>query len=105
MLHLHERNVRTLQGFQCSVSITIVVLTIDLGEEGQCDPYLSFLLCKQHDGYVGGETRDQLTEPPTFQPLSQSRQMLTVPSRFIGSVSLKMFNVDHLIVNGDVYRC
>ena len=64
---------------------------------------LKFLvLCKQHNGDDGGENRDQLTEPPTFQPLSQSRQLLTVPSRFIGSVSLKMLNVDHLIVNGDV---
>ena len=26
-----------------------------------------------------------------------------MPSRFIRSVSLKMLNVDHLIVNGDVY--
>ena len=91
MLHLHEREVRTSQGFQSSANIAIVVLTINVGEEGQCDPDLRFLVyCKQHDGDDGGETSDQLTEPPAFQPLSQSRQLLSVPSRFIsGQLVLK----------------
>ena len=43
MLHLHERDVRTSQGFQSPASIMIVVLTIHFGEERQCDPDLSFL--------------------------------------------------------------
>ena len=49
------------------------------------------------DGDDGGETRDQITYPPTFQPLSKSRPPLTgLHVRFIRSVSLKMLNVDHL---------
>ena len=49
------------------------------------------------DGDDGGETRDQVTYPPTFQPLSKSRPPLTsLHVRFIRSVSLKMLNVDHL---------
>ena len=43
LLHLHERDARTLQCSQSPASIIIVVLTIHLGEERQCDPDLSFL--------------------------------------------------------------
>ena len=42
MLHLHERDVKTLQGFQSPASSMTIVLTIHLGEERQCDPELSF---------------------------------------------------------------
>ena len=38
MLHLHEQDVKTLQGFQSPTSSMIIVLTIHLGEERQCDP-------------------------------------------------------------------
>ena len=40
ILHLHKRDVRTLQRFQSPASIMIVVPT--MGEERQCDPVLSF---------------------------------------------------------------
>ena len=43
MLQLHEQGVGTWQGFQSQASIMIIVLTIHLGEERQCDPNLSFL--------------------------------------------------------------
>ena len=42
MLHLHEQDVKTLQGFQSPASRMIIVLTIHLGEERQSDPDLSF---------------------------------------------------------------
>ena len=42
MLHLHERDVKTLQGFQSPARSMIIVLTLHLGEERQCDPDLSF---------------------------------------------------------------
>ena len=41
--YLPERDARTSQGSQSPASIIIVVLTIHLGEERQCDPDLSFL--------------------------------------------------------------
>ena len=43
MLQLHEQDVGTSQDFQSQASIMIIVLTIHLGEERQCDPNLSFL--------------------------------------------------------------
>ena len=44
MLHLHEQDVKTLQGFQSPASSMVIVLTIHLGEERQSDPDLSFSL-------------------------------------------------------------
>ena len=60
MLQLHEQDVGTSQGFQSQASVMIIVLTIHLVEERQCDPNLSFLF-KQHDSHDGEETRDQVT--------------------------------------------
>ena len=82
----------------------IVVPTIRLGEERQCDPDLSFLFkSKQHDSDNGGQTKDQvhITLPPTFQLLSQGRPPCL--HDFSGQLVLKMLIVDHLIVNGNVF--
>ena len=109
---------RTSQGSQSQASIIIVVLTIHLSEERQCDPDLSFLFnvsntmvttversvaCSRlRDSRVRWIEKAQAKRSGTrgpnnsaFQPLSQSRPPLTVPSRFIRSVSLKMLNVGH----------
>ena len=105
ILHLHKWDVRTSQGFQYLASIMIVVPTIRLGEERQCDPDLSFLFkCKQHDSDDGGQTTDQvhITLPPTFQPLSQSRPPCL--HDFSCQLVLKCCSiVDHLIVNVNVF--
>ena len=74
IVHVHEQDVRTSQGFQSPASIMIVVPTFHLGEERQCDPDLSFLF------NVSNTTMTTLESPvtrqpnhaPTFQPLSQS---------------------------------
>ena len=93
ILHLHEQDVRTSQGFQSPASIMIVVPTFHLGEErqcGQCDPDLSFLF------NVSNTTMTTLESPgtrqPNHRPSNRSHRVTTVPSRFIRSVSRGSLN-------------
>ena len=80
----------------------IVVPTIHLDEERQCDPDLSFLFDVSNTTVTTAERRPG-TRQPNHRPSNRSHRVdRRMPSRFIRSVSLKMLNVDLLIVNGDV---
>ena len=80
----------------------IVVPTIHLDEERQCDPDLSFLFDVSNTTVTTAERRPEARQP-NHRPSNRSHRVdRRVPSRFIRSASLKMLNVDLLIVNGDV---